>query len=90
MKQAIEITVTGIVQKVGFRKFSKTQAEQLHIVGSAQNQLDGSVKIFAYGEKENIEKFISILKVGPSRSKVESVDFHIIDGFLSDSFEIIK
>lgn len=90
MKRTIKIKVKGIVQQVGFRKFSKAQADKFHISGYAQNQVDGSVKICAYGEEKDIEAFISILKVGPSRSQVESVEFEIIPDNPSNSFEIIE
>lgn len=90
MKKTIEIKVKGIVQQVGFRKFSKTQADKLHIGGYAQNQIDTSVKICAYGEEKDLEAFISTLKIGPSRSKVESVEFEVIPDNPSDSFEIIQ
>lgn len=90
MKKTIEIKVKGIVQQVGFRKFSKAQADKLHIGGYAQNQIDTSVKIRAYGEEEDLEAFISTLKIGPSRSKVESVEFEVIPDNPSDSFEIIQ
>lgn len=90
MKRTIKIKVKGIVQQVGFRKFSKTQADKFHISGYAQNQVDGSVKICAYGEEKDIEAFISTLKVGPSRSQVESVEFEIIPDNPSNSFEIIE
>lgn len=90
MKKSVEIKVKGIVQQVGFRKFSKAQADEFHIGGYAQNQIDGSVKICAYGEEKDIEAFISTLKIGPSRSKVESVEFQIIPDNPSDSFEIIQ
>lgn len=90
MKKSIQIKVKGIVQQVGFRKFSKAQADKFHISGYAQNQLDGSVKICAYGEEKDIEAFISALKVGPSKSQVKSVEFEIIPDSPSDSFEIIQ
>lgn len=90
MKKTFEIKVKGIVQQVGFRKFSKAQADKFNISGYAQNQVDGSVKICAYGEEKNIEAFISTLKIGPSRSQVESVEFQIIPDNPSDSFEIIE
>lgn len=90
MKKTIEIKVKGIVQQVGFRKFSKAQADKLQIGGYVQNQIDGSVKICAYGEEKDIEAFISTLKIGPSKSKVESVEFEVTPDNPSDSFEIIQ
>ncbi|PAF53741.1 hypothetical protein BKH42_04385 [Helicobacter sp. 13S00482-2] len=90
MKKAIEITIKGVVQGVGFRKFSKIQADELLIKGSAQNLPDGSVKIYACGEEKDIENFISILKIGPLKSEVQSVELHTIADFSSDVFEIIQ
>lgn len=67
--KTIEITILGLVQQVGYRKFCKIKASEFNITGWVQNQLDGSVKACAQGKKIDLEHFIYALKIGPSKSK---------------------
>ncbi len=73
MKARVEINVNGLVQGVGYRAFAKRAADRLQIFGLAENMADGSVRIIAEGEKENLEEFIKECSNGPSLSQVESI-----------------
>ena len=53
-----EIIVSGRVQGVGYRMYSKNIADSLEVKGSVKNQLDGNVIIIAQADSEIIEKFI--------------------------------
>ncbi|MCD2422280.1 acylphosphatase [Niabella pedocola] len=68
-----KIIVTGAVQGVFFRKTAKQQADIMGILGSAQNQSDGSVLIYAYGDAEPLQRFIDWCRQGPAGAKVENV-----------------
>ncbi len=72
MKRLI-IIVTGKVQGVFFRASAKEVAEQLNIKGFAQNQPDGSVRIEAEGDEENLNQFVEWCKQGPPRAEVKNV-----------------
>ncbi len=74
MKQKIECKITGRVQMVMFRDFTQRKAKKLGIFGYVKNEDDGSVYVLAEGEKDNLEKFISLLKEGPILAKVDKVD----------------
>ncbi|WP_125702995.1 acylphosphatase [Lacticaseibacillus daqingensis] len=67
-KIAKAIRVEGRVQGVGFRWMTLMVAQQLHIVGMAQNEADGSVTIEAVGEPEAMAKFTAAVKASPSPS----------------------
>ena len=56
------IIVTGKVQGVGFRRSVKQKAWDYGIKGEIVNQDDGSVKITAQGEDEQLGEFIGSLK----------------------------
>lgn len=72
---AIEAVVTGRVQMVMYRDFTKRKAQALGIVGEVENMSDGSVRVYAEGGKENIEKFISALQTGSMLSRVGNVAY---------------
>ena len=54
------ITVSGLVQGIGFRPFVAELAEKLHLAGQVKN-LGGIVEIIVAGNKEAVEKFIQRL-----------------------------
>lgn len=73
MKARAKITVSGLVQGVGYRAFAKSAAEKLGLKGFAENMPDGTVKIVVEGERSDIEKFIEECRRGPPFAEVEDV-----------------
>lgn len=73
MRTHVNITVTGRVQKIGFRYSTLEVANQLGIAGSVQNLPDGSVYIEAEGAEEAIKTFIGWCHEGPRWAHVEHV-----------------
>ena len=74
MKQQFEYIVHGFVQGVGFRFFVYKNAIAHNLSGYVKNNFDGTVKIIAEGEEDDLSEFLSIVKEGPSRSRVDRVD----------------
>lgn len=68
-----KIIVTGKVQGVFFRKTAKQQADMMGILGSIQNQPDGSVLIYAYGDAEPLQRFLDWCKQGSEGATVTDV-----------------
>ena len=68
-----KITVKGFVQGVGFRYFTYRNAVNLDIKGYVKNLMDGSVYCEAEADSDTINKFISLLRQGPSRSSVSDI-----------------
>ncbi|WP_211305530.1 acylphosphatase [Helicobacter anseris] len=89
MKQTMHIVISGIVQGVGYRKFTKSKADELGIKGSVRNLENFSVEIYANGEFEILESFISILKIGPQRAVVEEVETSIVSKIDFKDFSIL-
>lgn len=69
----INISVTGKVQGVFFRKNTVEKALSLNITGIVKNLSDGSVYIEAEGFEEDLNAFIEWCKVGPSKAEVQNV-----------------
>jgi acylphosphatase len=70
----VHLYIKGRVQGVFYRTFTKENANELGLVGWVSNLADGRVEVVAEGKKENLEKFVSILKKGSRLSKVEHMD----------------
>jgi acylphosphatase len=77
-----QIIVTGKVQGVGFRNFTLNIATELRIVGWARNLLSSEVEILALAPADKMEVFLTKIKIGPSRAKVESIEIIDVDSKL--------
>ena len=71
--RAVEVTVRGIVQGVGFRWFASREAGRAGVAGWVANQADGSVVVVAEGDPAAIEQFLAALREGPPGASVASV-----------------
>ena len=65
--------VHGRVQGVFFRSFVAEVAAKLGLFGYVRNLRDGTVEVYAEGEKEQLEELIEHLKVGPPAARVAKV-----------------
>ncbi len=73
MMKRIEVYVEGLVQGVGFRCFTKKVAKELGVKGFVKNLPDGRVYIVAEGDENQLEKFLSAVRRGPSLAVVRNV-----------------
>lgn len=67
----VHLRVTGLVQGVGFRYWTRSVAVRLMISGHVQNMPDRSVEITATGTSEALKEFLHIVREGPSGASVE-------------------
>ncbi len=72
--QRATVLVSGLVQGVGFRFFVRKKAQELGLVGYAENLSDGRVEVVAEGEATDLEQLIQQLRQGPRGSRVGNVD----------------
>lgn len=70
----ITVLVSGQVQGVGYRYFTRKKALELGLVGYAENLSDGRVEVVAEGEKSDLELLINHLRQGPRGARVEQLD----------------
>jgi len=70
---SVQATVHGYVQGVFFRAFASQRASELGLSGYVRNLPSGAVEVVAEGERKQLEKLISQLKVGPPSARVEKV-----------------
>ena len=67
------ILISGVVQGVGFRHFTRQNAMRLGVRGYAKNLPNGKVEVVAEGDKATLDEFVKILWKGPPASRVEDV-----------------
>lgn len=63
--------IHGLVQGVGFRYAALLVAEKLHIQGFIENEQDGSIRLEAQGNPQNLERFLAWIRKGPPGSRVD-------------------
>lgn len=73
MKKQLKATITGRVQMVMYRDFAQRKARKLGLVGTVQNQKDGSVSVTAEGEENILNEYLKYLNRGSILSKVKNV-----------------
>ena len=71
---ARRVRVTGRVQGVFFRAWTREQAQRLGIGGWVRNCADGSVEAQIEGDERAIERMAALLHQGPAGARVDGVD----------------
>ena len=66
--------VTGRVQGVWYRAFTRQQAEARGLAGFARNQADGSVTFSLTGPRSTIEDVLAAMREGPPLARVDKVE----------------
>ena len=76
-QSSLSATVRGHVQGVYFRAFVQQQARSLGLTGYTRNLPDGnSVEIQAEGNKGKLETLVRRLEMGPTGSRVDTMDIN--------------
>lgn len=71
--EAFQATVSGRVQGVTFRDFTRRHAEKLGVSGYVENQTDGTVFVYAEGRQEALQQLAAMLQQGPTFARVDDV-----------------
>jgi acylphosphatase len=77
--RCVKITISGIVQGVGYRYFCYKKATEYGISGYARNLYNGDVEVSAQGEERFINDFIKELNMGSPHSAVKSLKIQDIE-----------
>ena len=72
--RAARYFVSGIVQGVGYRFFTRRTALHLGLTGFAKNLPDGRVEVYAIGSAEALAAFHNALRSGPLGATVSGVN----------------
>jgi len=74
MDVCAKITVSGLVQGVGYRYFTHKKATDLNLKGYVKNMYNGNVEAEVEGDRESIEILIKEMKTGPRLSRVNDLN----------------
>ncbi|MHC1566895.1 MAG: acylphosphatase [Candidatus Syntropharchaeia archaeon] len=74
MKSRVHVYVSGRVQGVFFRHFTRSEAISLGLTGWVKNLRDGRVEVVAEGEEEDLQKFLDRLREGPRGAMVKGME----------------
>ncbi len=72
--QRLTALVSGNVQGVGFRHFTRKKSIDLGLTGYAENLMDGRVEVVVEGERHDLELMVKFLWQGPRGSRIDSMD----------------
>ena len=72
--QRLSARVSGRVQGVYFRAFTRNQARALSLTGWVRNEYDRSVYLEAEGPRAALETLLAAIRRGPPDARVDHVD----------------
>ncbi|WP_375407806.1 acylphosphatase [uncultured Methylobacterium sp.] len=76
----VEVVIRGRVQGVGFRVWTRTEAQRLGLSGHVRNRSDGSVEAVFVGPDAAVSAMVEACRRGPPGARVEDVDIGGPDG----------
>ena len=79
---ALHVIISGRVQGVWFRGWTKQQASSLGLTGWVRNRRDGTVEAIFQGDAAEIDAMLNACWQGPPAASV--VDIRVADGVLSN------
>ncbi|WP_445116097.1 acylphosphatase [Acinetobacter sp. WZC-1] len=78
--KTIKLIISGVVQRVGYRRWFEQKARQLDLKGYVKNLENGTVEAVISGSEQNLLTMIQQSYIGPLRSRVEHVEQTVLDG----------
>lgn len=69
----MHVHVSGTVQGVSYRAFTRREAERLNLTGWVRNLEDGRVEAIFNGPQPYVEQMVNWCKRGPLRAQVTEV-----------------
>ncbi|WP_116086930.1 acylphosphatase [Tropicimonas sp. IMCC34011] len=72
--RSVAVRVTGRVQGVSFRAWTKERAEVFGLDGWVRNETDGSVSACLSGPPDTVDRMLKEMRRGPSLAQVDTLD----------------
>jgi acylphosphatase len=74
----VRVTVSGTVQGVWFRAYTRDKARELGLHGYVRNLRDGDVEFVAEGEESGVDELVEWAKKGPPLAQVSEVKIDVL------------
>lgn len=88
-RRSVAVRITGQVQGVSYRAWTRTEAEARGLSGWVRNEPDGSVTALIDGPGERVEDMIAAMSRGPRPALVEHIEVQEADP-AAEGFRILK
>jgi acylphosphatase len=85
----VHVRVSGRVQGVYYRAYTKSQANELGIKGWVRNIPGGGVEAILEGEREKVGELLGLMKAGPAGAMVSGLQISELKCKFYDEFKII-
>ena len=85
---AVHAFVSGRVQGVWYRQSAADQARALHVAGWARNLGDGRVELWAEGQRDAVDAFLTWCRDGPRNASVARLDIEDVAPSGRTGFEV--
>ncbi len=72
-ERAVHVSVTGLVQGVGYRAWVEREAGARGLSGWVRNRFDGSVEAVFTGPADEVEAMLAACRQGPRLAEVDAV-----------------
>jgi acylphosphatase len=72
--RGIRLLISGRVQGVFFRAYTREEAQRLGLKGWVRNLNDGRVEVYAEGDPEKLKSLEALCRRGPPYAHVRSVE----------------
>ncbi|MFH1323565.1 MAG: carbamoyltransferase HypF, partial [Methanobacteriota archaeon] len=90
MMLQFRVTITGVVQGVGFRPFVYREAKKNHLTGYVKNS-GNSVELMVQGDEQDIHEFLDTVRTNPPQlSKIVNINVLPCSENRFDDFHILK
>jgi len=82
------VLVSGVVQGVGFRYYTRKRASELGLSGWVRNLADGRVEVWVEGQPAPVEQLLEWLRRGPPGARVGGCEAREVPPAALERFEV--
>ena len=86
----VRVRVSGRVQGVGYRSFTRSQAAELGVKGWVKNLPGGGVEALLQGESKTVGELLSLMKEGPAGALVSGMDISEVRCQEIEEFKVVR
>jgi len=88
VSKAVDVRITGLVQGVSFRYYTREQARGLGVTGWVRNERDGAVSGHFEGPDGAVDALVAWCRQGPAYAEVDEVEVTLADSTGAETFVV--